>query len=539
MLYRFEPNVKATITLLKLLNVKVNNFTVDETLQNHPDWPSLLSISDALSKWNIPNAAGKIEKQDIERIPTPFLVQTFNPISPIEVITDVNETFVKVLSKDFVKPVPERREDFFKRWNGIYLLAEKAGISGEVNFKENNQKRNFKVLMQAMLVLIIFIISILFIERNIFSSTQVVSQYGIYIQYLILISGMGVSSLLLWHEIDSNNPILKKVCTGIIKGNCDAILSGKQSKVLSWLSWSEVGFFYFTGGLLTFLFVVPMPQGISILAYINILALPYTIFSIYYQGFIAKQWCVLCLSVQALLILGGINVFANGFLLPISQISIKLILTSVLFYLIPVLIWYSIKPYLLRLQEAKNTKNEYLRLKFNTEIFETLLKKQKQITIPTDGLGINMGNPSATNILVKVCSPYCGPCATAHPKIEELLSEIPDLAVKIIFTAPNDPTNHLYKPVSHFLAIQAQNNEEESIKKALDDWYLADKKDYTHFAKLYPSTIGVEEQGNTIEAMDKWCTDMEIQYTPTIFINGFELPNSYSIEDLQYFLREQ
>jgi protein-disulfide isomerase len=178
-------------------------------------------------------------------------------------------------------------------------------------------------------------------------------------------------------------------------------------------------------------------------------------------------------------------------------------------------------------------------LKFNTEIFETLLKKQKQITIPTDGLGIYMGNPSATNILVKVCSPYCGPCATAHPKIEELLSEIPDLAVKIIFTAPNDPTNHLYKPVSHFLAIQAQNNEEESIKKALDDWYLADKKDYTHFAKLYPSTIGVEEQGNTIEAMDKWCTDMEIQYTPTIFINGFELPNSYSIEDLQYFLREQ
>jgi len=538
MLYKFEPIVKATITFLKLLSVKVNNSTVDETLQNHPDWPSLLCISDALSKWNIPNAAGKIEKQEIERIPTPFLVQTFNPVSPIEVVTDVDETFVKVLSKDFDKPVLEKREDFFKRWNGIYLLAKKTGISGEVNFKENKQKRNFKVLMQAMLVLLIFIISILFIERNIFSSTQVVSQYGIYLQYLILISGMGVATLLLWHEIDNNNPILKKVCTGIIKGNCDAILSGKQSKVFSWLSWSEVGFFYFTGGLLSFLFVVPMPQGISIIAYINILALPYTIFSIYYQGFIAKQWCMLCLSVQALLILGGINVFANGFLLQISQISIKLILTSVLFYLIPVLIWYSIKPYLLRLQEAKNTKHEYLRLKFNTEIFETLLKKQKQITIPTDGLGINLGNHSPRNILVKVCSPNCGPCAAAHPKIEELLSEIPDLAVKINFTAPNDPTNQLYKPVSHFLAIQAQNNEKESIKKALDDWYLADKKDYTHFAKLYPSTIGLEEQGNAIEAMFKWCNEMKIQYTPTFFINGFELPKTYSIEDLKYFLLE-
>ena len=484
MLYKFEPIVKATITFLKLLDVKVNNSTVDETLQNHPDWPSLLSISDALTKWNIPNAAGKLEKQAIERIPTPFLVQTLNPLSPIEVVTCVDETFVKVLSKDFVKPVSERREDFIKRWNGIYLLAEKTGISGEVNFKENKQKRNFRVLMQAILVLLMFIISILFIERNVLSPTQELSHLGIYIQYLILISGVGVSTLLLWHEIDSNNPILKKVCTGIIKGNCDAILSGKQSKVISWLSWSEVGFFYFTGGLLTLLFVVPMSQGISIIGYINILALPYTIFSVYYQGRIAKQWCVLCLSVQALLILGSFNLFANGFLLPISQLSIKLILTSVLFYLFPVLIWYSIKPYLLRLQEAKNTKREYLRLKFNSEIFETLLKRQKQITVPTDGLGIDLGNPSATNILVKVCSPYCGPCAAAHPKIEKLLSEIPDLAVKIIFTAPNDPSSQLYKPVSHFLAIQAQNGEQNSIKNALDVWYLADKKDYTHFKML-------------------------------------------------------
>jgi hypothetical protein len=79
MLFRFEPNVKATITFLRLLNIKVNNSSVDEALQNHPDWPSLLSISDALSKWNIPNAAGKIEQQDIERIPTPFMANSNKP----------------------------------------------------------------------------------------------------------------------------------------------------------------------------------------------------------------------------------------------------------------------------------------------------------------------------------------------------------------------------------------------------------------------------------------------------------------------------
>ena len=65
MFNRFEPNVKATIAFLKLLNVKVTDTTVDDTLQNHPDWPSLLCISDSLNKWNVPNAAGKIEVSEI------------------------------------------------------------------------------------------------------------------------------------------------------------------------------------------------------------------------------------------------------------------------------------------------------------------------------------------------------------------------------------------------------------------------------------------------------------------------------------------
>ena len=46
---------------------------------------------------------------------------------------------------------------------------------------------------------------------------------------------------------------------------------------------------------------------------INILALPYTIFSVYYQWRVAKQWCVLCLVVQGLLILGVANLILGDF----------------------------------------------------------------------------------------------------------------------------------------------------------------------------------------------------------------------------------
>ena len=44
------------------------------------------------------------------------------------------------------------------------------------------------------------------------------------------------------------------------------------------------------------------------------------------------------------------------------------------------------------------------------------------------------------------------------------------------------------------------------------------------------------KQGDKIEPMDKWCKAMGISFTPTIFINGYQLPYAYNIEDLQYFL---
>jgi protein-disulfide isomerase/uncharacterized membrane protein len=380
------------------------------------------------------------------------------------------------------------------------------------------------------------IISFLFLSKIVGAVSPVASfsTTGIYLQYFILLAGVVVTSLLLWYEMDKNNPVLQKVCTGIVKGNCNAILTGKQAKVFEWLSWSEVGFFYFTGGLLTLLFA---ENPIAILSWINILALPYTVFSVYYQWRVAKQWCVLCLAVQALLLLGGINVIANNFLFPIPQFSFLPVVNCLLLFMLPVLIWYAVKPYILSLQQAKTTKREYLRIKFNTEIFDTLLKKQKQVTHSTDGLGITLGNANAAHELVKVCNPYCGPCSKAHPEIEKLLEQNNNIKARIIFTATNDENDRAAQPVKHLIAI-ADNNDEVQIKKALDDWYLAEKKDYDVFAAKYPMNGELKQQDEKIDAMAKWCKKTDIQFTPTIFLNGYQLPDAYSIGDLQYFLLE-
>lgn len=540
MFNQYEPNVKATIAFVERLKVKVNKATINKTLQNHPDWPSLLCISDSLNKWNIPNGAGKIDTFCIEQVPTPFIACMSDKENPLAVVIEVAETTVKVYSGNYNKPKIQKKEDFVKKWDGIYLIGKAMEDSGEEDYKLNRKKNTLNDLILTAAVGVLIILSLSFLSKILSANreSQSLNSIAFYLQYSILVAGIFVTTILLWYDIDKNNPLLQKVCTGIVKGNCHAILSGKQAKIFSWLSWSEVGFFYFTGSLLTLLMAEnTITNSISLISWLNILALPYILYSLYYQWLVIKQWCMLCLTVQALLALGSINVITNN-LYSFIQLSYGFILTSILLLFLPVLFWYTAKPYILRLQEAKNIKREYLRIKFNTEIFNGLLKQQKEVKIPPEGLGIDLGNHAATNLLIKVCNPYCGPCSKAHSKIEKLVKENANLKVKIIFTAPNKEDHLALKPVRHLMAIAEQSKKEAVTRKALDDWYLSDVKDYKVFAAKYPINGLLLKQGNKIEAMDNWCKDMDIEATPTFFINGYQIPNAYNVEDLQYFLLE-
>ncbi len=69
--------------------------------------------------------------------------------------------------------------------------------------------------------------------------------------------------------------------------------------------------------------------------------------------------------------------------------------------------------------------------------------------------------------------------------LEEIIQHNPDINVRVIFTATNKENDRGAAVVKHLLAIQAQNNLQQT-EKALDDWYLTDKKDYEVFAKKYP-----------------------------------------------------
>jgi protein-disulfide isomerase len=39
-----------------------------------------------------------------------------------------------------------------------------------------------------------------------------------------------------------------------------------------------------------------------------------------------------------------------------------------------------------------------------------------------------------------------------------------------------------------------------------------------------------------VNATYKWTEDEKIAYTPTFFINSYQLPENYNVSDLKYFL---
>ncbi|HEU5164581.1 MAG TPA: thioredoxin domain-containing protein, partial [Chitinophagaceae bacterium] len=140
----------------------------------------------------------------------------------------------------------------------------------------------------------------------------------------------------------------------------------------------------------------------------------------------------------------------------------------------------------------------------------------------------------AENTLIKVCNPYCGPCAKAHPVIDKLLEENDNLKVQILFTATDDEKDSAAKPVKHLMALYEKNG--RVIQEALDDWYLPDRKDYDAFAEKYILNGELEKQEKKLRSMKTWCDEVKIEFTPTFFINGYQLPKQYNIEELKYFL---
>lgn len=228
------------------------------------------------------------ESASIEQIPVPFIAQLSNGYV---IVSDVSGGMATYLSQSQVEKVDCER--LRRAMTGRVLVASPSDNAGEPEYESHrftevaNRAKKW-VLLAACLALFVYA----------FVSNGVYRHLSTALLALIDVAGLYVTWLLVQKSAHIKNRHADAVCSVVEAGGCDDILSTTASKFFGIFGWSEVGFAYFSVSLLCLLM---FPQCIGALALCNVLCLPFSFWSVWYQRFKAKTWCTLCLCVQSML----------------------------------------------------------------------------------------------------------------------------------------------------------------------------------------------------------------------------------------------
>ncbi len=268
--------------------------TVDYSDQRFRSMPfnSLFGLSHLLGEYGVENEAVRVaDKSELTKIQPPFLAQMTNGVFVIVEKFDTANSAITYDSTGVIESAP--LGEFESAWNGVALMAFPSSTSAEPQYGSHHLTQITKWLSTKLLVVgALFIFVYFFFSRGMYHnlSTTLIA--------LLDLAGLYLSYLLMQKTLGFHSAAGDRVCSVIEEGGCDTIVKLKVSKLFGVFSWSEVGFGYFGVSLATLLM---FPHMWPALALCNILCLPYSFWSVWYQKFRAKNWCTLCLSVQTTL----------------------------------------------------------------------------------------------------------------------------------------------------------------------------------------------------------------------------------------------
>ncbi|MEB2774735.1 cysteine peptidase family C39 domain-containing protein [Algoriphagus sp. D3-2-R+10] len=509
--------------LLESLKVPFTHKFLKEKVLTHPQYPSLLSISDTLEEYGVASIAAKLSPDRLNDIPLPGIVQVSQANGEyFTVITAVSHNTVSIFDekgnlKDF------SRVDFLKRWTGVSLLVEAKEDAEEPGI--NQRVRDQSIIQGAAIV---FGVSLLFWLGLRIIESEILGFHLFY--FLIKLLGLAISGILLWYYHDKENTTLQSFCSGGENADCNSVLDSKTFELLDGrINLSLLAFAYFFAGI--GLLSILVFSAITFLAWLSLATIPIVVYSFYYQAKTIKKWCRFCLMIQGVLLFEVLTVLGGS--LWLGGLDAIVVILFLFLFTGLVLSGILITPLLGLQDEIYKSKRQLAQLKSKKDLFELSLSRSKKIKNKPQGIGILIKGENPKYQIIKVCNPYCGPCSGIHPELESLF-EKGNIDLQIIFTGVEGDEGK-EKTVKHLMAIAA-TGKPDYTRQALDDWYGAEKKDYDRFAIKYPMNGEISQQKEKIDAMEHWCKEEAISYTPTLFIDGYKLPDDYRIEDLRYLL---
>ncbi|MEG0518040.1 MAG: thioredoxin domain-containing protein [Bacteroidales bacterium] len=508
------------VDFLNLLEIKYTESFSNQYFNEHPNKYNLFGLSKMLSEYGIENVALQItdKENDIIEITTPFIAHFGKDFVAVSKV-DVDE--ISFYWKGNFHTLSMIK--FLEAWTGIVLLAETSEKSIEPEYKKHQKSEQLSLLKKSLFFSscgLIFVLT--YIHQLLYSNI------GISLLLLINLAGVYISWLLLLKQMYIQSQYADKICSLFKQKDCNSVLESKAAKLFGVIGWSEIGLGYFLINVIILLFA---PTLISSIALINVLTLPYAFWSIWYQYTKAQQWCVLCLIVQALLY----SIFIINYLW--GYLGISILDTYGLFNLMVISACYIIAILGTNILISKLNTGKTIQtlqqtinsIKADENVFAALLKKQPFHEINDCNSVIRFGNANSPLQLTILSNLYCNPCAKMHKRIEQLLQKTNNnFGVQYIFSAFKEESNS----TSKYLIAKCLSNQTGSTMQILNDWFEKGKDLHDDYFANMDLSIESPDVENEFQKHESWRKKSQIRATPTVLVNGYQMPDSYKIEDL-------
>lgn len=510
-----SDKLKFLFQYLKKIDITIDQDEFTFQVQSHPDFPSLLSIVDALSFFNISNDAIHVPISSLDLLPNNFvsLLKEENKEPKLYYIEKrgtsyycFNENKMELISRFSLE----------SRWNDIVLFVEKS----EIDIAKP------KKAIQYILPLICFILFLIVISRF---------KIGLTLFFIFPTLGIIFTTFALKDLFGVKSEFVNSFCNFAVSTSCSNVVDSDKWKIFKLINFSDLSIFLFTSqflGLLFFLLSGNVVDFFSIQMIVLSASLPIIFLSLYYQKFVEKKWCPICLVIIVLVFLElSYLLFTRSFSMPISFHSMVLF---GLIFLGSSLIWFFLKKLLSTQKELREFQFKTNRFTRNYEIFKNTLIRERKVNFPE--IPIILGNREANTIITLISSPFCKYCKVTHQILDEILKKYSkNLQVHIILKSDlKQGSDESIKLFRILYKIYSFNNTKMFVK-AIKEWY--DDTNLKNWLTKYNLDV-TENFDETMNLHNDWCKKNKISYTPAIFINGYEYPKLYERDNLEYYVAE-
>lgn len=504
---------------LRALNITASKRYISELILSHPDYPSLLSITDTLEALGIKHAVLRAGPQSLSDYPYPYLLYANNSgeLSIVQNDREVRLYRTQLRSSDGLILFAEPNQRIASGENEAYLEEEKVSKYSSV------------VIIASFLLIALLLLNNFTLAHLALCVTAVA---GAFLSYLILARDLGITN--------RSAEILCEVSDGI---SCDHVLNSKEATIIRNFKISDAAAGYFAFQCIAIGLAAPLLDSytslIAFLSCLGALAIPVVIYTLYIQVYRLKTWCRLCMLVSMNLLcqsgvfiwvhVSGAVTFADLRVDTASALLLLLVVSNSI-----VLLVKHQHTYISRTSQTMFAAN---RVKRSPSVFMYMLSLERTIDDTPFDSEVQIGTPNAGIRIIIAASLDCPLCENTIEKAWQLVRLYPttvDVSLRFVPKSSSCHGSDSARYVMQYLleALCGRQHASTRIVELLREWY--DIGDFERFRLKYPMPANEKEDeaGRLVAQHARWFERCGIRRTPSCFVMGHQMPKNYSLSDM-------